>query len=295
VKKFLSLTGSLAVLLLVLFTLGNAQSSTQPPDGVDVELIVSNEACQGGVQLTQILFLRNGQTISINLRLPATQIPVGSRQRLAFELNDQPTAVNLKGTIGGEAPLDVTAQVGTTQYQCGIVQLVVEGSTAQPSGVAPQPGTGAQLPPQLAGIGPGIGPQQALNQLQANGFDMQVQGTQANPKVGNADDILISSALGAGFLSGFGTWVSSGTFQLRSAVVWDVPSTSMVLIVISNVGGFCASVPPGGGGIALFCDRPGALAPTTTLGNGPVPGNVFLVLVLKIGGPTQPFVLSLAG
>lgn len=288
-RKIITFSGLIALLLAIGLLAGDVWSQT-----VQVRLTISNDACEEGVSISQIAFLKGQSPISIHLRVPATQIPIGSRQQFDFELNDTPTGANIKGVIGSEVPLDVTVPPGTSQYTCGLIDLSVPGSSTS-TGIQPTPGGQATLPRELSGLGPGITPQQALSQLQANGFALEVQGSEAAPKVGNADDILISSAVGPGFLSGFGTFVSSGTFSLRAAVVWDRPATNMILLVISNIGGFCASLPPVGGGITVFCDRPAAFAPATTIGGGPVVGNVFLVLVLKIGGGTQPFVLSLSG
>ncbi len=102
-------------------------------------------------------------------------------------------------------------------------------------------------------------------------------------------------ALGPG-LQAVGYWVSSGTGQLRAAVTYDRPATPVVLWVVGiPTLATCFSVPPPGGGLTVFCDRPALFAPFTTFNGGPVPGIVFFVLVIKVGGPTMPFVLSLAG
>ncbi|MBS3788525.1 hypothetical protein KGY79_10075, partial [Candidatus Bipolaricaulota bacterium] len=58
---------------------------------------------------------------------------------------------------------------------------------------------------------------------------------------------------------------------------------------------FCASVPPPGGGIEVSCDAPATYEPLTTVGNAPVSGSTFLVMVVKLSGPSQQYVLSLSG
>jgi len=269
----------LALALMVAVGYGQAQQST-----VEVVVQVSNDSCRGGVQIAQFTFLKGSALLAVRLVTPPIEVAYQETRQFKFELNDTPTAVNLRGTIGGQQPLDVTAPVGTTEYECGVIELIVPGGTA--------PTEGPQLPPELGGITPGMSPQQAISRLQANGFDLAVQGSEAEPKFGNVADPLIVGALGPGPLMGIGYW-ASGPGQLRSAVIFDRPAANMVLLVLSNMGGFCFSITPVGGGLTLFCDRPAAFAPATTFGGGPVPGTVFLILVLKIGGPTQPFVLSL--
>jgi len=238
------------------------------------------------VQISQFTFFKGSNLLAMKLFAPATEIAYQETRQFEFGLREAPTAVNIRGTINRQQPLDVTAPVGTTQYECGLIQLSLPGQ--------PTPSEGPQLPPELGGITPSLSPQQAISRLQANGFDLAVQGSEAEPKFGNVADPLIIGALGPGFLTGVGYWASAPG-QLRSAVIFDQPAANMVLLVFSNMGGFCFSITPVGGGLTLFCDRPAVLAPSTTFGGGPVPGTVFLILVLKIGGPTQPFVLSLAG
>jgi hypothetical protein len=271
----------LGLILALMIAVGYGQAQ-QP---VQVFVQVSNEGCRGGVQISQFAFLRGSNLLGVKLFAPPVEIAYGETRQFEFELGDAPTAVNIRGTINRQQPLEVTAPVGVTEYECGLIQVSVSGE---------QPTEGPQLPPELSGIAPGMPPQQVISRLQANGFDLEVQGSEAEPKFGNVDDPLIIGALGPGFLTGVGYWASAPG-QLRSAVIFDRPAINMVLLVVSNFGGFCFSITPVGGGLTLFCDRPAVLAPSTTFGGGPVPGTVFLVLVLKLGGPTQPFVLSLSG
>jgi len=272
--------GVLILALAVLFAFGYGQAQ-QPVQAV---VIVSNEVCKGGVQLVQFVFLRDGVPFAIKLFAPAVEIGLGERQEFSFELAERPTAVNIRGMIEQQRPLDVTAPLGVTEYECGLIEFLIVGEEVPPE----EP----QLPPELRGISPGMTPQQILALLQARGFELVIQGSEAQPKISDVDDPLIIGALGPAILTGVGYWVS-GPGQLRAAVLTDRPGTNMVLLVISNLG-LCFSLTPPGGGVALFCDRPAAFAPVTTFGGGPVPGTVFLVLILKIGGPTMPFVLSLS-
>jgi hypothetical protein len=274
-----------ALLLALVLLLGASYGQTQQA-AVQAVVQISNQSCRGGVQIVQFTFLQDSTPFAIKLFAPAIGIGVGEAQRFTFELTRRPTAVNIRGTIERQRPLDVTAPVGVTQYECGLIELSIAGEEVPPS-------EGPQLPPQLSGITPGMAPQQVLALLQARGFELAVQGSEAQPKISDASDPLIIGALGPAVLTGVGYWVS-GPGQLRAAVLTDQPATNMVLLVVSNFGGFCFSLTPSGGGTALFCDRPAAFAPATTFGGGPVPGTVFLVLILKIGGPTMPFVLSLS-
>ncbi|MCR4405140.1 MAG: hypothetical protein NUW06_07725 [Candidatus Acetothermia bacterium] len=279
-----SIRGWAALLLALALLIGVGYGQTQQAP-VQAVVEISNQSCRGGVQIVQFTFLRDSTPFAIKIFAPAIGIAVGETKTFTFELTEKPTAVNIRGTISLQQALDVTAPVGTTQYTCGLIKLSIPGEEAATEG--------PQLPPQLSGIAPGITPQQALAQLQANGFTLAVQGSEAEPKISDASDPLIIGALGPAVLTGAGYWVSAPG-QLRAAVLTDQPATNMVLLVISNALGFCFSITPLGGGVALFCDRPAAFAPATTFGGGPVPGTVFLVLILKIGGPTMPFVLSLS-
>lgn len=284
-QVFRSLRGWAALLLVLALLIGVGYGQTHQAT-VQAVVQISNQSCRGGVQVVQMTFLRDSTPLRIQLFVPAQGIAVGETKTFTFELTEKPTAVNIRGTINLQQALDVTAPIGTTQYACGLIQLSLPGEEAPPS-------EGPQLPPQLSGLAPGMTAQQALAQLQANGFDLAVQGSEAQPKISDASDPLIIGALGPAVLTGVGYWVS-GPGQLRAAVLTDQPATNMVLLVISNALGFCFSITPLGGGVTLFCDRPAAYAPATTFGGGPVPGTVFLVLILKIGGPTMPFVLSLS-
>lgn len=274
-----------ALLLALALLLGVSYGQTQRAP-VQAVVEISNQNCKGGVQVVQFTFLRDSTPFAIKIFAPAIGIAMGEMKTFTFELTEKPTAVNIRGTIELRQALDVTAPIGTTQYACGLIRFYIPGEEVPPT-------EGPQLPPQLSGITPGMAPQQVLSLLQARGFELLVQGSEAQPKISDATDPLIIGALGPAILTGVGYWVSAPG-QLRAAVLTDQPATSMVLLVVSNFGGFCFSITPPGGGVTLFCDRPAAFAPATTFGGGPVPGTIFLVLILKIGGPTLPFVLSLS-
>lgn len=255
---------------------------------------ISNLSCRGGVQIVQLVWLQHQTPIATQIFTPPVVIPFEAKREFKFELRGTPTALQVRGafvvTAGQATALELIVPVGQeTKYECGTILATVAGQQ-------PQPPTGQPtLPPGLPPLTPGMTPQQLISALQAAGATVEVQGSQDKPKIGNADDPLVLGALGPG-LQAIGYWVSSGTGQLRAAVMYDRPATSVVLWVVGiPTLATCFSVPPPGGGLTVFCDRPAFFAPFTTFNGGPVPGVVFFVLVIKVGGPTMPFVLSLAG
>lgn len=261
---------------------------------VSASVVISNLSCRGGVQIVQVNWLQNQVLLSTQLFAPPVLIPVETKREFKFELRAVPTHVQVRGafvaTAGQATALELTAPVGQEiKYECGTIVATVAGQQ-------PQPPTGQPtLPPGLPPLTPGMNPQQLIAALQAAGATVEIQGSQDKPKIGNADDPLVLGALGPG-LQAVGYWVSSGTGQLRAAVTYDRPATPVVLWVVGiPTFATCFSVPPPGSGLTVFCDRPALFAPLTTFGGGPVPGVVFFVLVIKVGGPTMPFVLSLAG
>ncbi|GBC75837.1 hypothetical protein HRbin07_00025 [bacterium HR07] len=262
---------------------------------VSASAVISNLSCRGGVQIVQLGWLQNQTLLATQLFTPPVVIPIETKREFKFELRASPTALLVRGAFigsqGQATALELTVPVGQeTKYECGTILATVAGQQ-------PQPPTGQQpqLPPGLPPLTPGMNPQQLIAALQSAGATVEVQGSQDKPKIGNADDPLVLGALGPG-LQAVGYWVSSGTGQLRAAVTYDRPATPVVLWVVGiPTLATCFSVPPPGGGLTVFCDRPALFAPFTTFGGGPVPGVVFFVLVIKVGGPTMPFVLSLAG
>lgn len=256
--------------------------------------VISNANCRGGVQLLQLTWLQNQVPLATQLFTPPVIIAVETKREFKVELRAVPTHLQVLGAyVGGQGQsvrLELSVPVGQeTKYECGTIVATVAGQQ-------PQPPTGQPtLPPGLPPLTPGMNPQQLLAALQAAGVTVEVQGTQDKPKIGNADDPLVLGALGPG-LQAVAYWVGSGTGQLRAAVMYDRPLVPVVLWVVGlPTLATCFSVPPPGGGLTVFCDRPAFFAPLTTFGGGPVPGVVFFVLVIKVGGPTMPFVLSLAG
>lgn len=262
---------------------------------VSASAVISNLSCRGGVQIVQLTWLQNQTPLATQIFTPALLIPIETRREFKFELRAVPTHLQVRGAFAAAAgqatALELTAPVGQEiKYECGTILATVAGQQ-------PQPPAGQQptLPPGLPPLTPGMNPQQLLAALRAAGATIEEQGTQDKPKIGNADDPLVLGALGPG-LQAVAYWVGSGTGQLRAAVTYDRPAVPVVLWVVGiPTLATCFSVPPPGGGLTVFCDRPALFAPFTTFNGGPVPGVVFFVLVIKVGGPTMPFVLSLAG
>lgn len=276
---------------LLVLGLGYGPLAQQTPSA---SAVISNLSCRGGVQVVQLGWLQNQTLLATQIFTPPVLIPIETRREFKFELRAVPTHLQVRGAFVGSTgqatALDLTVPLGQeTKYECGTILAAVAGQQPQlPTG---QP----TLPPGLPPLTPGMNPQQVITALQAAGATVEVQGSQDKPKIGNADDPLILGALGAGFQA-VGYWVSSGTGQLRAAVTYDRPATPVVLWVVGiPTLATCFSVPPLGGGLTVFCDRPALFAPLTTFGGGPMSGVVFFVLVIKVGGPTMPFVLSLAG
>lgn len=280
----LVLVGLLAVLVVLI-----GQAQVQP---VKASLVVSNLSCRAGVQINQISWLKGNSPLANQIFLPPVVIAVETKREFQFELRDTPTnAAVLGATVspaGAAVRIEITLPVGQeVKYECGTMLASIAGQQQPPTG---QP----TLPPGSPPLTPGMNPQQLIAALRAAGATVEEQGTQDKPKIGNADDPLILGALGPGFQA-VGYWVSSGTGQLRAVVTHDRPAVPVVLWVVGlPTLATCFSVPPPGGGNTLFCDRPAIFAPFTTFNGGPVPGFVFFVLVMKVGGPTMPFVLSLS-
>jgi hypothetical protein len=293
VKRLSVLSGVLAVLALVMF--GNGDALTQTTSGIqptqEVVAVRFDNNCNSAIFAQTFTFSKDGRDFQTKLILPGVQIPAGTDDQVEFDdLNEVPDAVRVIGTLGNQ-PFNVQAFAGDPGViaDCATVSLVLPGQTAPPS---TQPEGQAQLPEDLQGFDT-LGPQGAIDALRSRGYDVEEQGSQANPKLGDVSDPILVGALASGFQA-TAIWVSAPG-QLRAAMSYDQPAANVVLLVFG--GGFCASLSPtfvGVQGLSVACDRPAVMAPFTTIGGGPVPGVVFLVLIVKLGGPTLPYVLSLS-
>ena len=296
------LSGSLkskTSLLIAVLVIGLALIATgQVTNAVTTRVRVSNTNCKGPVRVSRFVFQRGGFPIGIKVLSPPRRIELDQTRTFTFELGNRPTAVTVNGQDDREREFNVQVETGRrAEYRCGLITLTSSSGESTEDDQGSQTGqTGqgqARLPSRLQGISPGSSPQDVLNTLRSRGAAVEVQGSSNNPKLGNVADPLLIGSLDSGF-SADAYWVQ-GPGQLRSVVTWDRPSSSHVLIVVSNSFNFCASVPPAGGGIEVSCDAPAMNEPLTTIGNAPVPGSTFLVVAVKLSGPAQHYVLSLSG
>lgn len=299
-RKFFSISALIAILAVSLISTGDAltQSSTTgvQTQANDPTLFVSNQ-CSVTVAVGQIAWFSGNTLVKLELKVPPTNIPSGQTVEFPFDEEGDsdvvPTSVQVLGTEGGQN-FNLTVEANSTATTQCINASYRTGRTNNDNGQSEVPNTQTDVPvpAEVAGL-QGLTPDQAIATLQSRGVQVDVQGSQANPKLGNVDDPLIIGALASGFQAS-AVWVSAPG-QLRAAVTYDQPAANVVMLVFG--GGFCLSLSPtflGVGGLSVNCDRAAALAPFTTIGGGPVPGFVFLVLTIKLGGPTLPYVLSLS-
>lgn len=262
---------------------------------VQVSAVVTNETCPAGVQLTQVIWLRGEQPVGIQIL--NVIIRQGQSYTVEQELSIMPTLVIIRG-ISGNTPIEERVPMGqSVKYACGTITT----SPAAPGAVTPPP-TGPQVPlpagmPKLT-LTPGMSPDQFLSALQTAGAEVQVQGSQSRPKLGDAEDPILVGALPGGFAA-LGLWVSTAGGSLRVAVAYDHPNAFVWLWIVPvpnfwNVA--MAWSPWPGGGISVALDRAQTYQPLTQWGNAPVPGTLFFVLLIKweMSPWPFPFVLSLS-
>ncbi|MCR4392685.1 MAG: hypothetical protein NUV94_08030 [Candidatus Acetothermia bacterium] len=252
---------------------------------------IRNDTCTAGVQLSQIVWVRGEQVIG--LQLLQVLVRMGQTYTSEAELSLAPTSVVVRGLAQGQT-FEVAVPMGeTAKYTCGTVTAALVGQPAQPGTPGGQPEFPAGMPrPNLS---PGMSPAQLLANLQAAGAQVEVQGSEASPKLGDAADPILVGAFPSGF-SAQALWVSAGG-SLRVAVTHDRPSSFIWLWVVPvpNFWNTATAWSPLPGALTVSVDRPQALAPFTQWGDGPVPGVLFFVLVIKWDlGPAMPFVLSLS-
>jgi len=280
--------------LLVLSSVAHAQVprvTTGTAGEFEVTIQVSNERCRE-VQIAQFIFYAEQTPIGTQFAIPPATLRTGQTREFTFSFGQRPTQVVIRGTHNGET-FQATASVGRNRYECGTIVLEVAGEDDTVPTETPEHVSPLQHVPELEGIRPGMSPGQVVGHLRGRGFDVEIQGSEDRPKLGDVDDPLIIGALGSG-LAVTGYWVSTPGGSLRAAVLHDRPFSSMFLIVVTNAFDMGIAWPPPGGGLGLFLDRPMALAPGTNFGNAPFSGTAALVLVIKVGGPAQPYVLSLS-
>lgn len=286
------LTLAVVIALLSVGLIADQAALTQTTSEVQTQKDVTvriNNTCRDTL-IAQSFNFSNGQSTQLKLILPGIQVSGGTSQDLKFDdINFSPTSVVVAGVLGNQN-FNATAGINepATVNSCATISLFVGGQTTTP----PTTGGQAQLPSDFQGF-PSLSAEQAIQQLQLMGYSVDVQGSSASPKLGDVSDPLLLGALSSG-LTARAIFVSAPG-QLRASMLYDQPNANLILMVFG--GGFCASLSPtfvGLGGLSVNCDRPAALAPFTTIGGGPVPGFVHLVLVIKLGGPALPYVLSLS-
>ena len=267
---------ALGVLLVLGGLSGGALTQSQSQSQtVTVQLNFRNVCEQGTITIQQIAF-----TAGRSLDLSLVSIPIGPGQTAEFsrELSFVPERLAVSGTLDGRTfnvefqPLPTGQPVRDQGEVGGCLEVfaVLEGAGTQPPS---QPPTG-QKP-----IFEGQSLQQVLGLLQAQGFQIRQEGSQANPKLRDLSDPMFLRAI-----PGFSVqvvWVGApGT--LRSVITWDNPAVDLDLLVFGF--GACFQLTPPGV-LAELCDR----APSA-----PVPGVVFAVVIINWSPLPQAYVLSLS-
>ena len=290
-RRLFSVSALVAILAVGLLTSQAALTQTTTgvqPQSQDIIVRIANDC--NSTLIAQSFNFSDGRSSQIKLILPGIQVAAGSTEDIPFDdINLDPTTVVVAGVLGNQnfsatAAVNDPANVG----QCANIFLFVGGQTSEIPGTSGQ----AQLPSDFQGF-ESLSAEQAIVQLQSKGYTVDVQGSAASPKLGDVSDPLLLGALPSG-LQARAIFVSAPG-QLRAAATYDQSNANVILMVFG--GGFCASLSPtfvGVPGLSVNCDRPAAMAPFTTIGGGPVAGFVHLVLLIKLGGPTLPYVLSLS-
>lgn len=258
---------------------------------VQASVAIRNETCPAGVQLSQIVWVRGEQVIG--LQILQVLVRMGQTYTSEAQLSLAPTSVVVRGLAQGQA-FEATVPVGrTVQYACGTITATLAGQPATEGPAGGQPEFPAGMPrPNLT---PGMTPAQLIAALQAAGAQVEVQGSESRPKLGDAADPILVGAFPTGFAAR-ALWVST-TGSLRVAVAHDRPSAFLWLWVVPvpNVWNTATAWTPLTGALTVSLDRPQALQPFTQWGNAPVPGNLFFVLLIKWDlGPAMPYVLTLS-
>lgn len=254
-------------------------------------VVIRNDNCTAAVQLSQIVWVRGEQIIG--LQFLQVQVSMGQQYTIEATLSATPTTVIVRGTAQGQA-FEVNIPVGRTmQYACGTMTATAgqQPQTETPSGAQPSFPAGMPALP----VSPGMNPTQVIAGLQAAGAQVEVQGSQSKPKLGDADDPILVGAFPSGFAA-HALWVST-TGSLRVAVAHDRPSAFIWLWVVPvpNFWNTVTAWSPLTGALTVSVDRAQIYQPLTQWGDGPVPGTLFFVLVIKWDlGPAMPFVLSLS-
>ena len=241
---------------------------------VEVQLTFRN-VCEQSTLTIQQIALTAGRSLDLSIVL--IQLGPGESAQFERRLSFVPTRLTVSGQLDGrtfsvefeplptERPVRDQGEVGG----CLEVFAVIEGGETQPP--PPSPG---QKP-----IVEGQSLQQVLVALQAQGFQIRQEGSEANPKLRDLSDPMFLRAIPAFNVQVL--WVSApGT--LRAVISWDNPAVDLDLLVFGF--GACFQLTPPGV-LAELCDR----APSA-----PVPGVVFAVVIINWSPLPQAYVLSLS-
>ena len=269
--------GALALLAVVFLYSGSAltQSESQP-----FEIQLTNVCSQGVISLNLISLEVEGSPFPIQATVTNVQIQPGQTITQNGTTTVTPTRLRVLGSFNGESfaatfePLQFNVALNDTSVAGGCLQALVQFNASNDGGGTTQPPTTGTKP-----IVSGQTLDQVIASLSANGIPLDVDGSQANPKIGNVDDpqlLRLATAFSAQLI-----WVSAPG-QLRSVINWDNPNVDLDLLVFGL--GACFQL-NGTGLLAETCDR----APF-----GPVVGNVFAVIVINWSAANQAFVLSLS-
>ncbi|MFO8034798.1 MAG: hypothetical protein R6U88_06590 [Candidatus Bipolaricaulota bacterium] len=290
-----ALAMSLLLLLVLVPTFAQAQSqASSDADPIEARVTVRNDTCREGVTVNRIIWVRN--VVPLMVQLTQTTIRMETSRDFQAELTATPTEVQVQGSVG-ERAFEVTVPVGREErYDCGWVRAVVEEEPGPGPGPGPGP-EGPELPPGMPrpGISAGMSPDQIVTALEVAGATGEVQGSEDQPKLGDADDPILVRAFASG-LSFSAVWVTA-TPSLRASVTHDRPNAFIWLWVVPvpNFWNTAMAWSPPTGGLSVTVDRPQAFQPLTSLGDAPVTGNLFFVLIVKWDtGPPMPYVLSLS-
>lgn len=262
---------------------------------VPASVTVGNENCAPGVTLSQIVWLRDGQVIGFQFL--QVLVRIGQTYTVSAELSLPPTSAVVRGGAAGR-PFEVTVPVGqTVKYPCGTISATstaVPTPTPTPTPTKPEIEFPAGMP--RPPISPGMAPAQLLSALQGAGAAVDVQGSEAKPKLGDAADPMLIGAWPGGYAA-TAIWVST-TGSLRVSVTYDRPTAFVWLWVVPvpNFWNTAMAWSPLAGGISVSVDRPQLYQPFTQWGNAPVPGSLFFVLVIKWDphppAAAMPYVIS---
>lgn len=268
--------------LIVSFSLGVVAGIGQTQQS-DEEVTVSfTNVCEQRLLTIQQVVLASGG--STDITVVGLEIQPGQTRTLTKQLEFTPTRIAVGGLIA-EREFSFTVESVplnrpfTPDAANGCVEVLIEAAGGQ----------GETPPPREKPISPGLSLQQIQQILQSQGIRAhRVEGSQANPKLGNVDDPMFLRGIPA---SSFQlVWVSSGAGQLRSAITWDNPSVDLDLLVFGS-GGACLQL-TGPGVLSELCDR--SAEPGHGPVGGPVSGSAFAVLIVNWSSTSQPYVLSLS-